>query len=93
MVKAMPGVRIISVPMMAWLAEVCSRLHSRMHTSVINAAVLIFWKPPGTSCRPHHSRYQLATSPAPAAASALRRLPPNIMAKQNAPHSPDSSCT
>ena len=36
---------------------------------------------------------QLATSPAPAAASALRRLPPNIMAKQNAPHSPESSCT
>ena len=41
MVNAMPGVRIISEPIMAWLAEVPSRLQPRMHASVMSAAQLI----------------------------------------------------
>ena len=93
MVNAMPGVRIISEPMIAWLAEVPSRLQPRMHASVMSAAQLILQKPPGRSCRPHSSRYPLARKPASAAANALRSVPPKISAKQNAPHMPETSCT
>ena len=45
MVKAMPGVNIIRVPMMAWLASVSSRWHPRMQTNVMSAAAEILRKP------------------------------------------------